>query len=379
MMSWETEPDAPGGATEILSGLRAVLLRRLWLAAVVVALIGGPASLLRAYATGWQPSYVLHILIASTIVIVHLAGNRLPPIVKQVIIIANPLALGAIGLFGFAMLGNGVSTLLFACVITSLLYPVRGTVLVAAASAGLVVSAGLLYVSGTLTLGFDANQFIQDPRAWTNVVFALLLSTAIVLVAMAHYQSSILSLVREVDRQRAVILHQAMHDQLTGLPHRQLAADRLEMAVLAARRKPAADSLALLFIDLDGFKAVNDRYGHAAGDAVLVASADRLRRSVRAADTVARLGGDEFLIILQDFGSRDRLAELAAGIAASLARPVAHDGRELDVAASIGAALFPVHGADATSLRDAADSAMYAAKQRGPGNTAFAGDLIAAE
>ena len=237
----------------------------------------------------------------------------------------------------------------------------------------------MLYVSGGLKLGFDANLFVQDPRAWTNVVFALLLSTAIVLIAMAHYQNSILTLVREVDRQREVILHQALHDQLTGLPHRQLAADRLEMAVLAARRKPAPDALAVLYIDLDGFKSVNDRFGHAAGDAVLAATADRLRRAVRAADSVARLGGDEFLIILQDFGDRARLATLSSGIAQALALPVTHEERELAVAASIGVALFPEHGIDAASLRHAADTAMYAAKQRGPGNTAFAGDLVAAE
>ena len=373
------EGAAPRGATEILAGLRVVLLRRLWLAAVVVALIGAPASLARAFATGWQPAYVLHLMVAVTILGVHLAGDRLPPVVKRVIIIANPLALGAIGLFGFAMLGNGISTLLFACVITSLLYPVRGTIMVAVVSAALVVSAGMLYVSGGLKLGFDANLFVQDPRAWTNVVFALLLSTAIVLIAMAHYQNSILTLVREVDRQREVILHQALHDQLTGLPHRQLAADRLEMAVLAARRKPAPDALAVLYIDLDGFKSVNDRFGHAAGDAVLAATADRLRRAVRAADSVARLGGDEFLIILQDFGDRARLATLSSGIAQALALPVTHEERELAVAASIGVALFPEHGIDAASLRHAADTAMYAAKQRGPGNTAFAGDLVAAE
>lgn len=373
------EGAAPRGATEILAGLRVVLLRRLWLAAVVVALIGAPASLARAFATGWQPAYVLHLMVAVTILGVHLAGDRLPPVVKRVIIIANPLALGAIGLFGFAMLGNGISTLLFACVITSLLYPVRGTIMVAVVSAALVVSAGMLYVSGGLKLGFDANLFVQDPRAWTNVVFALLLSTAIVLIAMAHYQNSILTLVREVDRQREVILHQALHDQLTGLPHRQLAADRLEMAVLAARRKPAPDALAVLYIDLDGFKSVNDRFGHAAGDAVLAATADRLRRAVRAADSVARLGGDEFLIILQDFGDRARLATLSSGIAQALALPVTHEERELAVAASIGVALFPEHGVDAPSLRHAADTAMYAAKQRGPGNTAFAGDLVAAE
>ena len=361
-----------GGAAEILEQIRQVLLRRLWLAAVVVAAVGGPASVARAWFTGWQPAYALHILIASVIIGVQLAGNRLPSSVKRFIIIANPIVLGAIGLLGFAMLGNGVATLVVACIITSLLYPVRVTLLVVALSVAIVVTAGVLYASGTLALSFDANLYIRGTLAWANVVFALLLATIFVLVAMAHYQASILSLVGEIERQRDVIAHQALHDPLTGLPQRRLAADRLDMALHAARRDAADSALALLYIDLDGFKTVNDLFGHDAGDQVLIATADRLHRATRATDTVARLGGDEFLLILQNAGDRARLEEQARMIADALAAPIRHRDGELAVQASIGISRFPEHGTDADTLRHAADVAMYAAKQRGPGNLAFA-------
>ena len=363
---------ATGGAAEILEQIRQVLLRRLWLAAVVVAAVGGPASVARAWFTGWQPAYALHILIASIIIGVQLAGKRLPPSVKRFIIIANPIVLGAIGLFGFAMLGNGVATLLVACMITSLFYPLRVTFLVVAVSAALVISAGLLYATGTLTLSFDANVYMYSALPWANVVFALLLSTVIVVLAVAHYQASILSLVGEIERQRDVIAHQALHDPLTGLPQRRLAADRLEMAVKTARRENTDGALALLYIDLDGFKSVNDLYGHDAGDQVLIATAERLSRATRATDTVARLGGDEFLLILQDAGDCARLEAQAHALAAALATPIRYRDGELVVQASIGIGRFPEHGTDADTLRQAADVAMYAAKQRGPGNLAFA-------
>jgi diguanylate cyclase (GGDEF)-like protein len=358
-----------GSADSILEDLRAVLVRRLWLAAVVVAAIGMPASLARIWFTGWQPAYAMHVAIAGTILGVQLAGSWLPPWVKRVIVIVNPILLGAIGVFGFAMLGNGVATLIVACVVTSLLFGARAMLLVAILSMAIVVAAGLLYVSGTLAVPYDANAYIRDPSSWVAVVFAVMLASIIVLVAMVHFQSSIVSLLREIERQRDVIAHQALHDPLTGLPQRRLAADRLEMALHAARR--GHSSVALFYVDLDRFKAVNDRFGHEAGDCVLTAVADRLRQTTRDTDTVARLGGDEFLIILQGGAERDLLVARAQAALAAIALPIAHRDSSLSVGASIGIAHYPEDGEDAAELQRAADQAMYRAKQRGPGNFAF--------
>ena len=154
--------------------------------------------------------------------------------------------------------------------------------------------------------------------------------------------------------------HRAYHDPLTDLPNRALFADRLRVVILQAQRHKR--SFALCFIDLDNFKPVNDQFGHAAGDDLLVETAKRLRLCVRAADTVARLGGDEFAAVLPDAGSRAEVEEVAARIVAELARPFELQAGTAQISCSIGIALFPEHGTDAEALQRNADVALYGVK-----------------
>lgn len=154
--------------------------------------------------------------------------------------------------------------------------------------------------------------------------------------------------------------HRAYHDPLTDLSNRALFADRLQVAILQAQRHKR--SFALCFIDLDYFKPVNDRFGHAAGDDLLIETAKRLRLCVRAADTVARMGGDEFAAILTDTGSRAEVEEVAARIVAELARPFELQAGTARISCSLGIALFPEHGMDAETLQRNADLALYGVK-----------------
>jgi diguanylate cyclase (GGDEF)-like protein/PAS domain S-box-containing protein len=159
------------------------------------------------------------------------------------------------------------------------------------------------------------------------------------------------------------ILQVAHHDSLTGLPNRVLFDDRLQQAIGHARRN--SRPIALLYLDLDRFKAVNDTLGHAAGDELLVAVAARIRLQVRESDTVARLGGDEFIVILPDVPGLQVAERIASKIAAALSTPfpLGSPPREADIGTSIGIAMFPDDGGDAPSLVKAADAAMYRAKQ----------------
>lgn len=157
--------------------------------------------------------------------------------------------------------------------------------------------------------------------------------------------------------------HMAQFDALTGLPNRTLLADRVETAIAAARR--AAHMLAVLYLDVDRFKAINDTLGHAAGDALLQVVAQRLRASVRDADTVARLGGDEFVVLIPELRKRGDADAVADKIRAALAQPIDLDGRILQVGASVGVALWPADGEDGRTLLSVADAAMYALKRRG--------------
>ena len=165
------------------------------------------------------------------------------------------------------------------------------------------------------------------------------------------------------------LVHQARHDILTGLPNRFAAQEMLASAI--ARASPLQQPFAVLFFDLDGFKAINDGLGHVSGDRVLMGAASLLSRSVGEADFVARLGGDEFLIMLPDGASEQAAMAVAGHVISSLSQPVFIDGVELLIGASVGIAMFPKHGADTETLIRNADIAMYRAKSAGGNRAVF--------
>jgi diguanylate cyclase len=156
----------------------------------------------------------------------------------------------------------------------------------------------------------------------------------------------------------------AYHDELTGLPNRRLLMDRFNQAIARAARQHRL--VALLFLDLDGFKAINDALGHVAGDSLLKQVAARLSACVRTSDTACRFGGDEFVILLPELESRESAAAAAGKIRAHLAVPYFIGGTEIGVAASIGMALYPVDGKAYEDLLKRSDVAMYWDKARGP-------------
>ncbi|MEA3242260.1 MAG: EAL domain-containing protein, partial [Pseudomonadota bacterium] len=161
----------------------------------------------------------------------------------------------------------------------------------------------------------------------------------------------------------------AHHDALTGLPNRLLFLDRLQQAIKKAHRED--NQLAVLFVDLDRFKQINDSLGHAMGDAVLKAVARRLQGCLREDDVVARLGGDEFTIIMDALHKPQHAMVLAQKLIRSVQRPVRHDDHELYVSASVGISLYPQDGQNADVLLQNADAAMYKAKDEGRSNFQF--------
>ena len=156
---------------------------------------------------------------------------------------------------------------------------------------------------------------------------------------------------------------QALSDPLTGLANRRLLADRMSMALVHARRNKSV--MAVAFLDLDGFKQINDSLGHDAGDALLKQVAARLLQAVREMDTVARLGGDEFVILLWQVSGADYAAAVAQRMLGALAQPYDILGNSVSISASAGIGIYPAHGDTADKLIKSADLALYAAKRAG--------------
>jgi diguanylate cyclase (GGDEF)-like protein/PAS domain S-box-containing protein len=174
-----------------------------------------------------------------------------------------------------------------------------------------------------------------------------------------------------VERRQAEarVHHMAYHDSLTGLPNRALLAERLDRAMLAARRD--GRKLAVMFIDLDRFKTINDSLGHLTGDHLLKEVANRLCRVVRAVDTVARLGGDEFVVLVPGVRAAAECGLVGEKIIQAMAEPVRFEGRSLHISPSIGICLYPDDGEDVETLMRKADAAMYHAKASGRNNYQF--------
>jgi diguanylate cyclase (GGDEF)-like protein/PAS domain S-box-containing protein len=187
-----------------------------------------------------------------------------------------------------------------------------------------------------------------------------------------------LSVVRDIRRRKASqarIDFLAHHDLLTGLPNRALLLDRLEFVLAGAKRR--GNQAAVLFIDLDNFKTVNDSLGHAAGDSLLKIIATRIPQALRGVDVVSRHGGDEFLVVLPELDSDEGPVPVAEKLLAAISEPMDLEGQSISVSPSIGIALYPRDGATAEDLIKNADAAMYLAKERGRSNYQFFNERLA--
>ncbi|HCN89642.1 MAG TPA: GGDEF domain-containing protein [Oxalobacteraceae bacterium] len=200
---------------------------------------------------------------------------------------------------------------------------------------------------------------------WVNLTSSLVWDAA----GKPKYYSTV---VEDISRRKRVeweLLHLANHDALTSLPNRSLLQDRLSQAIAYANRSEG--QVAVLLIDLDRFKNINDSLGHDAGDAIIMEIGSRLSVNVRDGDTVARLGGDEFVVVLADVERVETIATLAQQVLESLAQPMTIQGHEFFPAGSIGISLYPKDGQDAQALLKNADTAMYRAKDAGRNNFQF--------
>lgn len=173
----------------------------------------------------------------------------------------------------------------------------------------------------------------------------------------------------QVKASEVAIRHQALHDSLTGLPNRSLFIDRIENTIHISQRNN--ELFAVMFADLDGFKEINDHYGHEAGDVALQTMATRIARLLRKSDTLSRIGGDEFMMLLPRIKNKNDVMIVAEKIINDFHQPFSIQGNDIYLSVSLGISIFPEHGKDARTLIKNADMAMYNVKSMGKNNYSF--------
>jgi diguanylate cyclase (GGDEF)-like protein len=250
------------------------------------------------------------------------------------------------------------------------------------AKGGSAVVMGLA-ITGMHYTGMAAAQFAPDTiclsgafvdnswMAFTIVAFTISILTATLLLSLydSRMASASMRLAESLQKANAELQHMALHDGLTSLPNRLLLEDRIDQAIAQAQRSRSL--CAVLFVDLDQFKGVNDSLGHFVGDELLKTMSARLIGAVRSEDTVSRLGGDEFVILLRNVHAADDAGRIAAKIVDALSKPARILTHDVEITASVGISVFPFNGRDARELIVNADAAMYQAKTLGRNNFQF--------
>lgn len=229
--------------------------------------------------------------------------------------------------------------------------------------------------SGILKKDYTLDGFLFETKeplpAWIYKVLVaglvLFLLTTFIAVYILHLNRQLQFSLGQIKEQKDVIEYQATHDTLTGLPELRLLHERWDQAVHRADREKS--SAAMLFIDLDGFKTINDTYGHEAGDYVLKIISSKLNKSIRNVDTAARLGGDEFVVILDCIKNNEDASLVANKLIEVISQEIHYNNNIMNIGASIGIAIYPEHSSKPEDIIKLADSAMYKAKEAGKNNS----------
>lgn len=346
-----------------LDRIRSRMIERLFAAAGVFASLHIGVVVWRIHDLGWTMHLRLDAGLTLLLIALVPLRTKLSVATKSALLMACFLGLGANGIVSGGMIGVGYWWFLQSAVLGATLYSLRSGVALAMLAAASMVGVGVAFANGWLTAPPDLASLQRSVSGWSAFLLTIAFAPTVLLLMFSDWQDAIRGLVAEIDARRIELAQRVGHDALTGLPQAALATDRLAAALHLADR--SGTKVALLFIDLDGFKGVNDNHGHAAGDHVLRRIALRLGARVRAHDTVARVGGDEFIVILGELTNATRACEVAEQMIADAAEVFTWQQHRIVVGASVGIALYPDDAVDAAGLRARADAAMYQAKRAG--------------
>ena len=351
---------------EVLSELRHALLNRIWRGLTWVCVLSVPLTIYQYVYHPLDVGMVIHALLTVLCGTMVRYRAMLTLNFKTAVLVMSCFVVGAFGLSTFGLMGSEWFYVVLGVIVAGMVLSDRMTLAIWLAALAILGFFMWSYGAHYIQPQIEPVDYQGQYQPWLLLMLASVMLPAFVLRQHRENQHTLYSLLQEVRRQRDIIAEQVYMDELTGLPSRKLMMDRLNMSI--GRLTRVEECAAVLFLDLDGFKAANDTYGHAAGDAVLQIVSTRMRQCLRSDDTVARYAGDEFVVVLNNVGERAHAHEVARRLLLEIEQPIVHEGREVRVSASIGVRVFS-HGDEVTAeaLIVEADQAMYRAKQAGKG------------
>ncbi len=302
--------------------------------------------------------FVMATLVTACMLVLRTTGNR-------TLAVNVMLTLGFLALAGSCFVLGGARS------------PTYPLMLLAPALASIVGSTAMAIGWSVCTLLFwivllwaqrGGTEFLQVivPANYAAVSTLALTGSAVAIVSIIVIYAEMNKSLREsLSVSNKELVHLSSHDQLTMLPNRRHYEEQIPLAL--QRGADRSNMVGMLMIDLNGFKQINDSYGHGAGDKLLTTVAERIRDNLRDTDLVARLGGDEFIVVLEDMKSPEQITRIAHKLSQAIEQPISVRQQTLDFSASIGVSIFPVDGRQQHELEEKADKAMYLAKERGIG------------
>ncbi len=348
-------------STEKIAQSKSDSLNRVIGVLALIGVFGGPLSVSRYAVTGWIPIYSVHILLMSAIITLWLSRHKLSMPVRFWGTTAIMWAIGVSGVFTYGMMAAGVWWLATSALLGGMVMSQRTGFLLMAISVVVMILAASGFVSGSLTLNFDLEAYVSSVEAWSIYLLAAALLPLMVFSSFAKQFSIIADLAEETDRAREEMRKLAAEDALTGAVRPYVFTSHLKQSL--QRSKRAGTYVAVVFIDLDKFKPVNDLYGHDAGDETLKEIVRRARQVLRQEDVIARYGGDEFLILMEGIANADQARSCIEKLYSKIAYPFIYQGKTIDIQMSIGVAMSADPSLPPEELIKQADKMMYQAKR----------------
>ena len=334
------------------------------------SVISFPLSIMRIAVTGWIYIYGIQLLVFLVIIGLFIYRRSIAPKTQALVLVAMNLIIAIMGIMIFGIVGSGTISALSCIMICLFFVSFKATLVVCGILSATYTLSMYYFVNGIHMLPVDSDIYITAKSSWGTVMFGSVVFVILTISGIFRQQKLSLNLIAELeDRNRTIeaqkksLEHLANHDPLTGLATLRVGRQQLELAI--SKANTYKHQIALFFLDLDGFKAINDQYGHMAGDEALKVTAARIISMIRDNDTACRIGGDEFIIIIDKVDTPELIQKLCERLIESINRPIVYNSQTLTVGTSIGVVTYPGTGTDPSNLLRIADELMYQVKAEG--------------